>query len=175
MILGDKATRAKAIPFVSNSLGGGTTYGFSFMSAPTLLPSGRTVAILMSRPEKGDVVEAYLFMQLTSPSNRPVEVRIGIGTFASGVVPDIVYSEEYLNQQHKLITGMDTSAKAASAGGTLFIEADLTRALHPRGHTEFCSDAFVLLVTFDNLPDFNLGYALEKFKLACTAQMGLAT
>jgi len=174
MIRGNKATRDKAIPFVATFLGGGTGYGSSFLSFPNLLPSGRTVAIPMARPEKADIVEAYLFMQLTAPSNRALKVRIGIGTFTSGVVPEIAYSEEYLNQQHKLITGRDDPLEAA-ASGTLYVDADLTRALHRRGDAEFNSDSFVLLVSYDVLPDPALGYSLEKFKLACTGQMGLAT
>lgn len=113
-------------------------------------------------------------MEMTAPSNRALKVRLGIGTFDSGVIPDVVYSEAYLAQQHKTITGRDDPFTAA-ANGTLFIDADLTRSLHKAGDAEFNSDAFVLLVSFDVIPSASLGYSLDKFKLSCTAQMGLAT
>lgn len=57
MSKGDKATRTKAIPFLANFMGGGTTYGEGLLSFPdyTVLESP-TIAIPMTRPEKGDIV-----------------------------------------------------------------------------------------------------------------------
>lgn len=173
MSKGDKATRSKAIPFISNFLGSAATYGSGLLANPTLLSGDlRTVAIPMTRPEKCDIIEAYLFMQMTAPSNSALKVRLGIGTFSSGVVPDTEYSEAYLDAQHRKITGSDTPLTVA-ANGTLYIDADLTRNLHVEGDAEFNSDAFVLLVTFYKNPDPNLGYSLDEFKLSCTGQMGL--
>lgn len=172
MSKGDKALRSKSIPFISNFIGNTSTYGEGILSNPTLLAGDlRTVAIPMTRPEKCDIIEAYLFMQMTAPSDSELNVRIGIGTFSSGVIPDTEYSEAYLDQQHRKITGSDSPLNVA-ANGTLYIDADLTRSLHVEGDAEFNSDAFVLLVTFYKNPDPNNGYSLDEFKLSCTAQMG---
>lgn len=178
---GNKALRDYAIPFISNFIDGGSTWGSGMLSVPTLLTSHPYIAAMpMSRPEKGDIVEAYLYMEMTAPSNQALNVRLAIGTFDSGVIPDLVYSESYIADQHRAIAGTDDPFTIA-ANGTLIIDADLTRNLHKAGDAEFNSDAFVLLVIFNSdaipisAPDPNLGYSLDKFKLSCTAQMGFGT
>lgn len=145
---------------------------------PEYLDTGGTIlAVPMTQPEKGDIVEAYLFMEMKAPSDKALNVRLGIGTFAGGaneIVPTTLYTEEYVVKQHRKITGTDSKFNVA-ANGTLTIDADLTRSIPHRGDSGFLSDAFVLLVIFDSLPSSANGYGLKKFKLNCSAQIGLGT
>lgn len=182
MIKGNKATRDFAIPFVSNYIeatdlsryGSGALAGPEFIDAPY-----KTAVIPMTQPEKADIVEAYLFMEMTAPSDIPLGVKIGIGTFAditAGplILPNLVYSNGYINEMHRRITGQDESLSVA-ANGTLTVDVDLTRVIPKRGDPTYLSDGFVLLVTFDVIPLLANGYSLDKFKLSCTAQMGFGT
>lgn len=175
---GNKATRDYAIPFVSNFIDSGTGWGSAFIELPqNLTDSPYIAAAVMSRPDKGDIVEAYLYMEMTAPSDMALNVRLAIGTFESLITPDLIYSDSYLQEQHRKIAGTDDPYTVA-ANGTLIIDADLTRNLHRNGDAEFNPDGFVLLVIFDSdtlPPDTNNGYSLDKFKLSCTAQMGFGT
>ena len=129
----------------------------------------------MTQPEKGDIVEAYLFMEMAAPSNMGLSVRLGIGYFtANNVIPETSYSDAYIAEQHRKITGTDAPFTVA-ASGTLIIDADLTKAIPHNGDSTFLSDGFVLLVTFQELPAVANGYNLNKFKLNCSAQIGLGT
>lgn len=176
---GNKALRDHAQPFISEFVEfSSTSYGGYILTVPEYLDiAGTTVAVPMTQPEKGDIVEAYLFMEMTAPSDKALNVRLGIGTFAGGnnsIVPTTAYTEEYIAKQHRKITGTDSKFNVA-ANGTLTIDADLTRSIPHRGDTDFLSDAFVLLITFDSLPSSANGYLLDKFKLNCSAQIGLGT
>lgn len=179
--LGNKALRDHAIPFVSNFVEFSTSlYGDNALQSPEFMTEPyRTAAIPMTRPEKGDLVEAYLFMELTAPASHSLGIKIGIGTFTTVagelcVIPETVYTNDYINEMHKRITGSEDSLTVA-ANGTLFVDADLSRAIDHRGDSTFLSDAFCLLVTFDRVPSSSDGYSLDKFKLNCTAQMGYGT
>lgn len=179
---GNKNTRDKAIPFDSVPLDGTVDIGGFFYTTtanindPSLIAS-RTKTVLMTRPEKGDIVEAQLFIEMTAPSNKALEVRIGIGRLVeSGGIPTLAaqstYTEDFVNQQHRLLTGRDTPFTVA-ANGSLFIDANLVPGLLRFGDSNFSSDIYVLLVTFnDNISAAN-GYRLNKFKVTASAQIGL--
>ena len=180
---GNKATRDKAIPFDSLPLDGTVELPdgqFVGVATPIYNPTvtvSNTKTVLMGRPEKGDIVEAQLFMQMTAPSNKALEVRIGIGRLVeSGGIPTLeaesTYSEAYLNGQHALITGRDDPFTVA-ANGTLTIDANLLPALLRSGDDNFSGDMYVLLVTFNGPIDIAFGYSLDKFKVTASAQIGL--
>ena len=179
MILGNKALRDHAQPFISEFIEtSDLDYGGSALQSPSFSTSvSRTIASPMTQPEKGDIVEAYLFMEMVAPSDQGLSVRVGIGTFAGGldeIVPDTEYTEDFIATEHRRICGTDTPFSVA-ANGTLTIDVDLTRSIPKRGDADFVSDGFVLIVTFASLPAYANGYRLSKFKLSCTAQMGLGT
>lgn len=182
MIKGNKATRDFAIPFISNYIEATSSglYGSSALGSPQFIAAPyKTAAVPMTQPDKGDIVEAYLFMEMTAPSNMALGVKVGIGTFldtATGplIVPETVYTNGYINEMHRRITGQDASFSVA-ANGTLVIDCDLTRVIPKRGDADYLSDGFVLIITFDTPPSSENGYSLDKFKLSCTAQMGLGT
>lgn len=180
MRTGNKAVRDTAIPFISEYLDISPfppIYGEDSLLSPTSITStSQTAAVPMTRPAKGDIVEAYLYMEMTAPSDQPLKIYLGIGTFATpgSLIPNTVYSEPDIIAMHRKITGSDSPLQVA-ANGTLFVDADLTRSIPKVGETGYDPDAFVLLVSFRDLPNFALGYGLEKFKLSCSAQMGLST
>lgn len=186
MRTGNKAIRDKAIPFISNFVdfpSGVLTYGSDLLAYPDVFTGPQSpysvIAVPMTRPDKADIVEAYLYMEMTAPSDKALEIKLGIGTFTTVagdliVVPEVIYSKSYIETQHRKISGTD-SPYSIAANGTLIIDADLTRNLHKRGEADFLGDALCLLVSFPSLPSGDLGYSLDKFKLSCTAQMGLGT
>lgn len=180
---GNKNTRDKAIPFESIPVDGAFVLpdaSFVNNDTPIYDPAASpwlTKAVLMTRPDKGDIVEAQLFMQMTAPSDRALEVRIGIGRLVeSGGDPTFVaethYSDVFIKGQHTLITGLDTPFSAA-ANGQLTIEANLLPALLRDGADNFSRDMFVLLVTFNPGIASANGYSLDKFKITASAQIGL--
>lgn len=78
--------------------------------------------IRMCRPLKGDLVEARLTMQATTPVTSPTSLRFYIGTFAAdGITANTSYTEEYKAAQHKLITGY-TSAISYGSQANVFID-----------------------------------------------------
>lgn len=177
---GNKTIRNHAMPFVANppELGAITTYGYNMLAFPAFFTGLKPIiALPMTRPEKGDIVEAYLYVEMTAPSDIDLNVRLAIGTFeelAGSPTPEptVDYKQNYINEQHRKITGSD-SKLTATAGNTLVIDADLTRSLHKRGDDEFNSDLFCVVFVFDELPSGANGYSLDKFKLSCTTQIGL--
>lgn len=181
MSLGNKAVRTHAIPFISEPISlSADDYGYYRLTTPEFLtPPLQTVAMPMSRPDKGDVVEAYLFMQMTAPSDQALGIKIGIGTFTDDgagliIIPNTIYSEGKITEMQKILTGSEASLSAA-AGTQLTVDVDLTILIDHRGDSTYLADAFCLLVTFDSIPSSDNGYALDKFNLSCTAQMGFGT
>lgn len=183
MSVGNRSLRNQAIPFSSQyfinegyTVGTGFTNGYSSLLDPTL-GTGLTRSIRMTRPENGDLIEAYLFMQMTAPSDIALGVKIGIGTFVESggvatIEPNTTYSQAYIDSQHTSLTGLDTAFTAA-ASAVLTIEVNLMPNIPKRGSSGFLSDAFVLLVTFDALPDIANGYSLDRFMVNCSSQQGL--
>lgn len=160
---GDKRTRHLAIPFQSfpfeiepHDPPGEDTDQIQLLIDPTLTTSN-IKTINMSRPEKGDLVEMYLFMQMTAEAAAQLDIRIGILN---------------TNGDHVAISGMDSPYTVAAAG-QLTIEADLFRLIPPRGDVNFVSDYFTLLINFISIPDPLNGYSFDKFLVHGSAQIAL--
>lgn len=180
MRTGNKALRDHAIPFISEFVESSSPlYGGSALSAPEYVTnSNQVVAIPMTQPEKGQIVEAYLYIEMVAPSNAALDVYLGIGTFTTvagqlSVIPELESIGD-IGAMHRKITGSSDPFHVA-ANGTLTIDADLTRSLYTKDDPEYMSDAFCLLVKFLTLPTVAAGYSLKKFKLSCSAQIGLGT
>lgn len=161
--LNDKRTRHLAIPFQSfpyelapHAPPGVSTDQILLLEDPTIT-SDLTKTIQMTRPENAELIEMYLFIQMTAPTTGALNVRLGI----SDIVSD-----------HYVISGT-TAAYTASANSQLTIEANLIKKIPLFGDTNFVSDYFPLLVRFDTLPDPVNGYSLDKFMVFGSAQMGL--
>lgn len=176
MSLSNKATRNRAVPFLAEPLLVGGSLVFTIydsldsLSVPQLT-TPLTKIVPLSRPQKGDVVEAYLFMRMIAPSDKPLNVRIGIGEMTSDL-PTVSYSEAYIQRQHEALTG-NTAPFNVAANGTLVVEANLLPMIPKRGDAGFYQEAFALIVTFDSLPSTENGYELDKFFVACSTQIGV--
>lgn len=170
MSIGDKAVRPKAVPFIAEPIVvSSSDYGIGQLRSPTS-NTNLTKTVPLCRPVKGDVVEAYLFMRMIAPSDKALNIRIGIGDMTSHI-PTFVYSDVEITRRHLKLTGQ-TAVFNVAANGTLVIEANLLIDLPKRGDANFYQEAFALLVTFDSLPDTANGYELDKFFSSCSAQMG---
>lgn len=175
MSIGDKATRGKAVPFIAEPIVTGSNFfftdydGIDLLRSPTITTK-LTKTVPLARPVKGDIVEAYLFIRMIAPSDKALNVRIGIGDMTTHV-PTIDYTEAQIAEKHYRLT--QTNAKFnVVANGALVIEANLLIDLPKRGDANFYQEAFALIVTFDSLPDVANGYELDKFFVSCSAQMG---
>lgn len=180
MSQGDKALRARSIPFLSEPLEGLTAgffdYGYLHIQQPELT-TNRVKAIPMTRPEKGDITEAYLFMEMTAPSDRALNVEVAIGRWTESggdptIVPVQTYTDAEIAQDHRKLTGLDSPFTVA-ANGTLTIDVNLLQSIPLKSDSNYLSDMFVLLVAFNSGVSSANGYELNKFKLTCSAQMGL--
>lgn len=175
MSIGDKATRSKAVPFIAEPIitGGAhfqTDYdGIDLLRVPqyTTRP---TKTIPLARPVKGDIIEAYLFMRMKAPTDKGLNIRVGIGDMTS-YVPTVEYAEAEVARRHLKLTGQ-TAGFTVTASGFLVVEANLLIDLPKRGDANFYQEAFALLVTFDSVPSTVNGYQLSKFFVSCSAQMG---
>ena len=175
MSQGDKALRVKAVPFTANPYANPSVPTADYASLTNLsnptLTTRLTKTIPLSRPQKGDIVEAFLFMRMIAPSDKALNVRIGIGTMTSHQ-PTVSYDEGFVAREHLKLTGQSTPFNVA-ANGTLVIEVNLLPSLFKRGDSGFYQEGFALIVTFDSLPAVANGYLLSKFSVNCTAQIGL--
>lgn len=163
MFTGNKDTRHKAIPFQSfpfelepHAPPGASSDQLLLLQDPTLTTDA-VKTVKMTRPENGDLIEMYLFMEMTAPSTSGISIRIGI---------------QDVDQDHVLLTGTG-SAFSVAANGTLTIEANLISRIPKFGETNFSSDYFTLLVEFGDFYNPTDGYALNKFACFGSAQMAL--
>lgn len=170
MILGDKATRNKAIPFEALPF---DEYDLNYLNG-ILGSVAQVVPIRLTRPHAGEVVELYLSMQLHAASAAGFTARLMIGRFSdTELTAATSYTEEEIAREHLRITGRSTAFTVA-AGGTLFIDdLSLLPGLDQRGDADFNDDGFVLVIVFGSAPSVASGYSLDAFRVTGSAQMGL--
>lgn len=170
MIIGDKATREKAIPFEGLPFDESDLNLFrsDFVSVAQVVP------IRVTRPYQAQIVEAYLSMQLHAANSTGFSVRILIGRFSDDNYTTVTsYTETEIADGHKKLTG-STSAIAVAAGGTLFIDnMSLLPALHEPGDADYDDDAFVIVFVFNAAPTTTTGWNLDAFRVTGSGQMGL--
>jgi hypothetical protein len=161
--LNDRRTRHLAIPYQSfpfelapHAPPGVSTDQILLLQDPTIT-ADLTKTIKMTRPENAELIEMYLFMQMTAPSTGALNVKLGIQD---------VFTD------HPLIAGT-VAAYTTAASTQLTIEANLIHRIPQYGETGFVSDYFTLLVNFDVIPDPANGYSLDKFSCFGSAQIGL--
>lgn len=176
---GDKATRNTAIPFQCHPFEiephappATTLDGLELIRYPED-PTDQGKVIRMTLPEKGDITECYLFMQMIAPSDKALNVRIAIGRFVgSTITPDTSFDYNYVQNEHTIIRGSE-SAYNVAANGTLTVEANLIKRIPRNGESGYNKDGFVLIVWFDSVPDSINGYELLKFSVYGSCQIGL--
>lgn len=170
MIQGDKATRNKAIPFEALPF---DEYDLNYLNG-ILGSVSQVVPIRLTRPHGGEVVEAYLSMQLHAAAAAGFTVRFLIGRFTSAdLAASSTYTEDEITRGHMRITGRSTPYTVAS-NGTLFIDdLSLLKALPVPGDDDYSDDGFVLVIVFGAAPTISAGWNLDAFRVTCSAQMGL--
>lgn len=132
-------------------------------------------AIRVLQPQYGDIIEANLNLNFTMASAEGArQFRIAIGKFSSAYTAETSYTEAYITESHRKITGRDSPYAIAPAGTMRVQRLNLYPGMYHRGDTEFRDDAFVVLLCFDTAPSKGSGYTFTKFEVDCTMQMGLS-
>lgn len=170
MILGDKATRNKAIPFEALPF---DEYDLNYLNG-ILGSVAQVVPVRFTRPHAGEVVELYLSMQLHAAAAAGFSLRLMIGRFSdSNLTAATSYDELEIAREHLRITGRSTPYTVA-ANGTLFIDdLSLLGGLDQPGDADFNDDGFVLVFVFGSAPNIGSGYSLDALRITGSAQMGL--
>jgi len=170
MIIGDKATRTKAIPYEALPF---DEYDLNYLNG-VLGSVAQVVPIRLTRPHGAEVVEAYLSLQLTAAAASGFTARLMIGRFSdSNLTASSSYTEAEIAAGHLKLTGAST-AFSVSAGGTLYIDdLNLLPGIPQPGDTDYNDDGFVLVIVFGSAPAITSGYNLDAFRVTCSAQMGL--
>ena len=176
MGVGNKATRARSIVFRSAPLEGPTNSDdFGLVHAEFPETTDYLIkTVPMTRPEKGDLTELYIFARMIAPTDRALSIRIGIGWLLTVGTPQTIYSAQHMLNQQRLITGAE-DAFTATAGNALTFEANLLPAIPPRGDANFSSDLFVLLFEFNEGVDTANDFLFDELKVTGSAQIGLGT
>lgn len=186
----DRALRSSAIPYYANVWGynrgeqsdqdisSSTNIGDLANLIPSSYFGAGTIQAInpvrVLQPVYGDIIEANLNLKFKlrgAESTR--QFRVAIGEFDGLYDAETSYSESYIDESHKKITGRETPFSIA--GGETFNVArlNLYPAMYHRGNEKFRDDAFVVLLVFDQAPSKASGYTFTKFEVDCTAQMGL--
>jgi len=190
----DQSLRKTAIPYYANVWGynrgqnsdqdisspfSSNYYGDLRNLVPSSYSGAGTIAatnpIRVLQPQYGDIIEANLNLKFrTANAEGARKFRIAIGYFASRYTAETSYDDDYIERQHRLITGRDTAYDIAAASTFNIQRLNLYPAMYHRGDTYFKDDAFVVLLCFDQAPSKGTGYTFTKFEVDCTMQMGLA-
>lgn len=186
----DLALRKTAIPYYANVWGynrsedsdydisAGTYVGdLSSMIPSSLFQStaiGTVNPIRILQPQYGDIVEANLNIKFrTANAEGARKFRIAIGKFNGLYDRETSYSDDYITESHRQLTGHTVPFDIPPASTFTLPRLNLYPGMYHRGDAEFRDDAFVLLLVFDQAPSKGTGYSFTKFEINCTAQMGL--
>lgn len=187
----DLALRKTAIPYYANVWGYNRRTNSDYDISDTTVPgdlscmmpssySGQTAisavnAIRVLQPQYGDIIEANLNIKFTMASAEGArQLRIAIGKFSDLYTAQTSYTSDEITASHRAITGRDDPFAIAPGGSFNLPRTNLYQAMYHRGDANFCNDAFVVLLCFDQAPSKGSGYTFTKFEVDCTMQMGLA-
>lgn len=170
----DKATRTTAVPFVANPYGvnvgvpNGEDAVAIVNSAGVTSPTTALRVMRMARPERGNLIQAYLNLFMTvSPS---ITAKVAIGRFDTDAVNVVAPTQAEIDAAHLKLTG--TASAIASAGGSLAIDGlNLLSLIPKKGETNYNPDGFVLIVQFSR--DLTSSDVLNRFEVSCSMQIGL--
>lgn len=178
MIIGNKSTRNKAIPFESLPFLRGNPHG---TAAPNDVELGllhptvsQIVPIRMTTPAAGQLTEVYFSIILHAATAAGFSVRIMIGSFSNDdLAATSSYTEAEIATGHLILTGT-SDPYVVAAGESLFIDdLNLLPGIPVAGDSDFKEDGFVLVLAFDAAPDNSDGWSVDSFRVTCSAQMGL--
>lgn len=169
VIVTDKTIRKTSVPFVATAFS--TQFGSSFdyiqISDGTWTASPLAV-MRMSKPERGNLTQAYLnlFMYVASA----ISVKVAIGRFDTDGINKITPTQAEIDASHLKLTG--TSSAIASSGTSLIVDGlNLLSQIPKQGTSTYNSDGFVLILQFSRSlvePD-----EIKRFEVSCAMEMGL--
>lgn len=171
----DKATRLTAVPFTASSYGsnlGLPNYEDTVQpvdwTTGLSIAAGRLRTMRMSKPDVGNLIQAYLILFMTAGSS--LSAKIAIGRFDTDGVTAVIPNQVEIDASHLKLTG--SSSAIASSGGNLIIDGlNLLKQIPKKGETNYNADGFVLIVQFDR--DLTTSDYPRRFEVACSMQMGL--
>lgn len=169
----DKATRTTAVPFVANpytvNLGLPSDDAIQLVDFLGNISTTTALRIMrLAKPERGNLISAYLNLFMTAGS--ALTAKVAIGRFDTDAVTPITPTQAEIDAGHKALTG--TTTPFTASGGTLIIDGlNLMPKMPKKGDATYNDDGFVLIVQFSR--DITSSDPVRRFEVACSAQMGL--
>lgn len=177
MIVGDKATRNKSIPFEALPMENGSAItalnAGNFYLAPAFTTQSPIFPIVLSRPYAGDLTELRLTLRLYAASASGFSFKLAIGKLSSTYYWDADITQVDIDRMHQQITGKSTSFSAGAGGNVFLDDIDLLRGVYERGESGFNADAVCLLLCFDSIPAVTSGWRMQEFRVHGSSQQGL--
>lgn len=122
----------------------------------------------LSKPDIGNLTQAYLNLFFSAASS--LSAKVAIGRFDTDGVTAVSPTQEEIDAGHLALTG--TSSPYASSGGTLIIDGlNLLKKIPKKGEANYNADGFVLIVQFSR--NLTTSDRLQRFEVACATEMGL--
>ncbi len=174
------ALRPRAIPFRSlwydNDVYGnrfGVTTGDLYPVWGTT--QGNSGSIRMTRPLKGDIVEARLTIQAVTPFGGFADIRFAIGTFDSDGITAIAPSSATIKAHQKILFGTENPLSYGNQANIFIDGLNLTPLIPKRGEANFNEDGFVLYTEINGKTGTNASgdWTLYEFKVDCSVQIGV--
>lgn len=178
-MIGDKATRFKAIPYRANWFDNTSGIGNQFIPDSTIsgdlsvmmtgIGTGGMIRFL--RPFKGDIISAKLTMQGVTPATGFGQLRIYKGTFAADAVSKgTAPTEEQIARDWKLLTGFSAPIDYGTQDVVFIDGLNLMPIIPARGDSDFNEDGFCIGVDLF-LKDGGADWHLYNFKIDCLIRM----
>jgi hypothetical protein len=173
----DFAIRKTAVPFTALPFGvafgrANTNDSIQIGSPLTGEPFGTTPALRvmrLSKPDRGNMIQAYLNLFMTVVS--PLTAKVAIGKFMADGVTAATPTQAEIDAGHLALTG--TTAEYASSGGNLIVDGlNVLKKIPKKGDAEYNENGIVLIVQFSrDLSPTN--DTVRRFELSCAMEMGL--
>lgn len=169
----DKSTRDTAVPYVASpySVNLGLPTDDAIQLVDFLGNISTTTALRVMRlckPQRGDLISAYLNLFMTAGS--ALTAKVAIGRFDTDGVTPITPTQAEIDASHLLLTG--TTTPFTASGGSLIIDGlNLAKFIPKLGQTNYNADGFVVIVQFSR--DITSSDPVRRFEVACSVQMGL--
>lgn len=169
----DKGTRLTAVPFVATPYG--VNLGIPTDDAIQLVDFLGTIStttalrvMRLCKPERGNLVQAYLNLFMTAGS--ALTAKVAIGRFDTDGINVVTPTQAEIDAGHLALTG--TTTPFTASGGSLIIDGLNILSLIPKlGQTNYNPDGFVLIVQFSR--DITSSDPVRRFEVACSVNMGL--
>jgi hypothetical protein len=169
----DKGTRKTAVPFVA------TPYGYNlglpsedaiqlvdFLGTISTTPALRVMRLC--KPERGDLIQAYMNLFMTAGS--ALTAKVAIGRFDTDGINVVTPTQAEIDAGHFALTG--TTTPFTASGGSLIIDGlNLVKLIPKLGQTNYNKDGFVVIVQFSR--DITSSDPVRRFEVSCSVQMGL--